>query len=137
MVRRTVECYLLTVGTSKGSRIQYIYVGSIRCLGECWTVYKMYHTFCLALLPHALFTFAFRCKPGFIKTESYVVVQRTFRKKFELKRHDSVPASTTIFWETSAVTSVGAVGRKRSVQTVENCKTLQTAVEETLWTSLR
>ncbi len=39
-VRRTAECDLSTVGTSKGIRIQYVYVGSICCLGECRTVYQ-------------------------------------------------------------------------------------------------
>ncbi len=37
-VRRTAECYLLTVGTSKGICIQYIYVWSIRCLFKYRTV---------------------------------------------------------------------------------------------------
>ncbi len=36
----TAECYLLTVDTSKGIRIQYVYVGSIRCLNKCQTVYN-------------------------------------------------------------------------------------------------
>ncbi len=39
-VWRTVECYLSTAGTSKRIRIQYIYVGFIRCLGKCRTVYE-------------------------------------------------------------------------------------------------
>ncbi len=39
-IGQTAECYPSTVGTSKGICIQYVYVGSIRCLGECWTVYK-------------------------------------------------------------------------------------------------
>ncbi len=39
-VRRTAECYSSTVSTSKGIRIQCVYVGSIRCLGECRTVYE-------------------------------------------------------------------------------------------------
>ncbi len=42
-VRRTAECYPSTVGTSKGIRIQYVYVGSIRCLGERRTIYKSTH----------------------------------------------------------------------------------------------
>ncbi len=42
-VRRTAKCYPSTVGTSKGIRVQYVYVGSIRCLGECWTIYKFTH----------------------------------------------------------------------------------------------
>ncbi len=29
---------------------------------------QMHHTFCIALLPHVLFTFAFRCKPGLTRT---------------------------------------------------------------------
>ncbi len=40
-----------------------------------------------------------------------------------------------MFWETSAVTSVGVVGSNRSVQTVENCKQLRAAVEAAPWTS--
>ncbi len=63
-VRRTAKHYLSTVGTSKGSRIQYVYVWSIRCIGECRTVYRMYRMFYLASLLHALFAFAFRCKPS-------------------------------------------------------------------------
>ncbi len=39
-VRQTVECYPSTISTSKEIRIQYIYVGLIRCLGECRTVYE-------------------------------------------------------------------------------------------------
>ncbi len=42
-VWRTVECYPSTVGTSKGIRVQYVYVGSIRCLGECRTIFKFTH----------------------------------------------------------------------------------------------
>ncbi len=42
-VRRTAECYPLTVSTSKGIRVQYVYVGSIRCFGECRTIYKFTH----------------------------------------------------------------------------------------------
>ncbi len=39
-IRRTAKLYPPTVGTSKGIHIQHIYVRSIRCLGECGTVYK-------------------------------------------------------------------------------------------------
>ncbi len=42
-VRRTAECYPSTVGTSNGIRVQYVHVGSIRCLGECRTIYKFTH----------------------------------------------------------------------------------------------
>ncbi len=42
-VRRTAECYPSTVGTSKGIRVQYVYVGSIRCLGERRTIYRFTH----------------------------------------------------------------------------------------------
>ncbi len=42
-VRRTAECYPSTVGTLKGIRVQYVYVGSIRCLGERRTIYKFTH----------------------------------------------------------------------------------------------
>ncbi len=72
--------------------------------------------------------------------ECYVAVQRAFRKKFKLKRHYAVASCFTIcewvktFWETNAATSV-AVGRKRSVQTVENCEKLRVVVEVTVWTS--
>ncbi len=62
-IRQTAECYLSTVGTSKVILIQYVYVGSIRCLCECRTVYKC--TIRSALprfrMRHSLF--AFRCKP--------------------------------------------------------------------------
>ncbi len=34
-IRQTAEQYPSTVCTSKGICIQYIYVGFIRCLGEC------------------------------------------------------------------------------------------------------
>ncbi len=34
------ECYLSTVDTSKRICIQYVHVGSIRCLSECRTVYE-------------------------------------------------------------------------------------------------
>ncbi len=37
---RTPEQYPPTVDTSMGIHIQYIYVGSIWCLGECRTVHK-------------------------------------------------------------------------------------------------
>ncbi len=37
---QTAKHYPLTISTSKGIRIQYVYVGSIRCLGECQIVYK-------------------------------------------------------------------------------------------------
>ncbi len=39
-VQRTAKCYPSIVSASKGIRIQYIYLGSIGCHGECWTVYK-------------------------------------------------------------------------------------------------
>ncbi len=42
-VRQTAECYPSTVGTSKKIRVQYVYVGLIRCLGECPTIYKFTH----------------------------------------------------------------------------------------------
>ncbi len=35
----------ITISTSKGMCIQYVYVGSIRCCSECVTVYKMYRMF--------------------------------------------------------------------------------------------
>ncbi len=37
-VRQTAECYPSTVGTSKGIRVQYVYVGSICCLDERRTI---------------------------------------------------------------------------------------------------
>ncbi len=40
---RTAECYPSTVDTSKGIRVQYVYVGSICCLDECQTIYKFTH----------------------------------------------------------------------------------------------
>ncbi len=64
----------------------------------------------------------------FIKTESYVAVQRTFCEKFKEKKYDLVPSYVTIskwvktFRRTSAATSDVVVGRKRSVQMVENCE---------------
>ncbi len=67
-VQQTAEwCYSSTVGTSKGIRIQYVYVGSIRYLGQCQTVYE-----CIIHSASALFRivncvripFACRCKPG-------------------------------------------------------------------------
>ncbi len=42
-VRRTAKYYPPTAGTSKGICVQYVYVGSIRCLGECRTIYKFTH----------------------------------------------------------------------------------------------
>ncbi len=42
-IRQTAKCYLSTIGTSKGIRVQYIYVGSISCLGKCRTIYKFTH----------------------------------------------------------------------------------------------
>ncbi len=39
-IRLCDKCYPSTVGTSKGIHIQYVYVGCIRCLSECQTVYK-------------------------------------------------------------------------------------------------
>ncbi len=39
-IQQTDECYPSTVGTSNRIHIQYVYVGSICCLGVCWTVYK-------------------------------------------------------------------------------------------------
>ncbi len=39
-VWRTVKHYPLNVATSKGIRIHYVYVGFVRCLGECRTMYK-------------------------------------------------------------------------------------------------
>ncbi len=42
-VRQTAECYSSTVGTSKGIRIQYLYVGLICCLVECQTIYRFTH----------------------------------------------------------------------------------------------
>ncbi len=72
-----------------------------------------------------------------------MALQRAFCKTFKLKRHDSVLSSATIskwlraFWETSAVTSVKMVGKKKGAQTVKKCKKLRTAVEATPQTSLR
>ncbi len=61
-IRRTSKCYLSTVGTSKGICVQYIFVGSIRCLGECRTIYKFTHiNVRIVFTSHA--AFAFRCKP--------------------------------------------------------------------------
>ncbi len=60
-----------------------------------------------------------------------MVVQRAFRKKIKLERHNLVLSPVTIskwvktFRETNAVTSIGAVGRKRSIQhwrIVKNCE---------------
>ncbi len=42
-VRQTAECCPSTVGTSKGICLQYIYVESIRCFGECQTIYAFTH----------------------------------------------------------------------------------------------
>ncbi len=85
------------------------------------------------LKEHRVFTV--KC---FIKTESYVAVQRTFCKKRKLKRHDSVSWCVTIskwvktFRETSAAVSLKAVVWKRNIRTVDNCKKLRVAVKVTL-----
>ncbi len=42
-IRQTAKYYPSTVGTSKGIRVQYVYVGPICCLGECRTIYKFTH----------------------------------------------------------------------------------------------
>ncbi len=39
-IRQTAECYPSTAGTSKRIGIQYNYIGSIRCLRECRTVFE-------------------------------------------------------------------------------------------------
>ncbi len=73
----------------------------------------------------------------FMKTESHVAVQHKFCKKFKLKRHDLFLLCVTInklvktLWETSATTSVGVVGRKRSVQTAKNCEKLSSSQDGT------
>ncbi len=75
----------------------------------------------------------------FIKTVSYETVQRAFRKKFKLKRRESVLLRVTIskwvktFRETSAAISIGTIGKKRSVQTAENCEKLRAAVQAAPW----
>ncbi len=56
-VWQTAERYPLTVGTSKGIHIQYIYVGNAE-----------QYMFCIVSLSHASFAFAFRCKPGLTRT---------------------------------------------------------------------
>ncbi len=62
-VPQTAKCYPLTVGTSKGICIQYIYVGSICCLGKCRIVYTC--TIHSALTrQHASFAFSFCSRSG-------------------------------------------------------------------------
>ncbi len=73
------------------------------------------------------------------KIESYSVVQSKFCKKILIRKHDSVLSHVTIstwvkiFQETRAAISVGAIGRKRSVQTVKNWEKLQEIVEVAQW----
>ncbi len=72
-MRQITERYSSTVGTSKEIHIQYVY-GSIRCLGECRTVYKC--TIGSASLPHVLFAFTFRCKPSLGRKNFVTAVSR-------------------------------------------------------------
>ncbi len=64
-VRQTEFGYPSTVGTSKGIRIQYVYVESIRCIGKFRTVYECtIHS--ASALTRIRIPFACRCKPGLI-----------------------------------------------------------------------
>ncbi len=84
-VRQTAERYPSTVGTLKGIHIQYVYVGSIWCIGECRTVYQMYCMFYLASLPHAPFPFAFICKSRLKVYTSHIGENEEYSEKKILK----------------------------------------------------
>ncbi len=77
-IRQTAKCYLSTVGTSKGIHIQYIYVGSSRCLGKCWTVYECTVHSASALVRIRV-PFACRYKPG-LRLLVYVNEWRMLKK---------------------------------------------------------